>query len=509
MRGRRAWILLAVAAAALIYGCFLWWPRTVDDSYIIYHYAQNLADGLGPVYHPEERVEGYSSPTWVMLMAAAVGIGLDPVPVSKILGFACALALIFLLDSSLRRAGVTPLGAGLAALLLGSNFVLQIWSVAGLETSAYALLFFAGLVQLTARDLTPRQALIASILLAAAALTRPEGLAYWGLGLVVTAASLQGAARIRGLLWYAMPGLVLVFHFVWRFLYYGSWLPNTYYVKTGGGPEMWRQGLVGLVGFASRPSHLLWLLAAVFGAVAAILWKQQRRSVLLLGGVTILHLLYVVQVGDDGLYVHRFFVPVLAPLAFLFGLSFLGDSEGRVRSRVLSVLGILVCLVSAPLSLATLRFQAVPLMVSKGLPYDEGNVKLGRHLAENRPEDTEIAVSAAGALAYYSRLPTIDMYGLNDHHIARQPFPRARGARMMKFDNEYVLSRKPDLIVINRGFFRAGDTRAERVLGDPRGMLVASPLDHDLFNRIDADGSYELRPIRMDDGSVYFVFERR
>jgi hypothetical protein len=34
-------------------------------------------------------------------------------------------------------------------------------------------------------------------------------------------------------------------------------------------------------------------------------------------------------------------------------------------------------------------------------------------------------------------------------------------------------------------------------------------MDRDLFERVARDGSYVLRPIRLEDGSVFFVFERR
>jgi hypothetical protein len=38
----------------------------VDDSYIFLRYAENFASGHGPVFNPGERVEGYSSPLWMV-----------------------------------------------------------------------------------------------------------------------------------------------------------------------------------------------------------------------------------------------------------------------------------------------------------------------------------------------------------------------------------------------------------------------------------------------------------
>ena len=35
-----------------------------DDAFISFRYARNIADGLGPVFNPGERVEGASNPLW-------------------------------------------------------------------------------------------------------------------------------------------------------------------------------------------------------------------------------------------------------------------------------------------------------------------------------------------------------------------------------------------------------------------------------------------------------------
>src|SRR5689334_15493438 len=178
-------VLQSMAVVALLAGAITAWPRTVDDSFITYRYSENLVHGQGAVFNPGERVEGYSSPSWMLLLAAAIAAGLDPETVSKVLGLVSSLLLLWLVYRALRRAGVSGVGAGLAAISLGASYVFQLWSVAGLETNAYALLFFAGLALLAEPELTPRASFLASATLAAAALTRPEGIAFWGLGLVL------------------------------------------------------------------------------------------------------------------------------------------------------------------------------------------------------------------------------------------------------------------------------------------------------------------------------------
>ena len=48
------------------------WTFLCDDAYITFRYARNLAETGLPVYNlnPLERVEGYTNPGWVFLLAA-------------------------------------------------------------------------------------------------------------------------------------------------------------------------------------------------------------------------------------------------------------------------------------------------------------------------------------------------------------------------------------------------------------------------------------------------------
>ena len=495
---KQAWGLLALAVAALLYGCWRTWPRTVDDAYITFRHAQNLVEGAGPVFNPGEPVEGCSSPSWMWLSAGAIAAGIDPVPFSKILGVAASVALLSAVYLGLRRDGVVPQGAAIAALLFGSSFVVAIWATAGMETNGYALAFFVGVLLLARERLDSRGVVGASVALAAAALTRPEGLAFWGLGIGVVAwRAEERSGRLRSVSLYLLPGIALAAFFAWRLSRFGHPFPNTYYVKTGGGLELWRQGLHGLWLFASAPSHLPWIGAAALGAIAGVRADARRTGTSIVAGAVLLHLLWVVSVGDDGLRVHRFQMPVLAPMAYLAGAAF---RSHRIVATVLSV-------GAALLSARALHSEVLRSYSDAALAYQAGNERLGRLLRSSLPAGTPIAVAAAGAIPYYSGLPTIDMYGLNDAHIARTPFAKTRGARLMKWDNAYVLSKRPQIIAINRGYFPAGDPMADEVARNP-GLLADSPMDRDLFAPVARDGGYRLRAIPFPDGAVFFVFER-
>jgi hypothetical protein len=313
-------LLLLVSVGLLAKAAYTWWPRTVDDAFITFRYAQNLAEGFGPVYNLGERVEGYSSPIWMFGSAAAISVGLDPVVVSKWAGLIAAGALAVAVYVALRASGMRGWGAGLATCAVGGSLVLQLWSTSGMESSAYAALFFVGLAIASCAGQSVRGALWASAFLVAASLTRPEGMMFWALGF---ASYLVGVrAHPRRLLAYALPDLALALYFAWRLYYYHSPLPNTYYVKTGGGPRMWDQGLLGFTTFLSEPAIAILMSAALAGLVVGLARRETRRAAAMVGAATLVHMFWVVSVGDDGLFRFRFYVPIVGTTAFLAGLLF-------------------------------------------------------------------------------------------------------------------------------------------------------------------------------------------
>jgi hypothetical protein len=491
----------------------------VDDAFITFRYAQNLVEGLGPVYNPGERVEGYSSPIWMLGSATAIAVGIGPVVASKWAGLLAAGALPVAVYVALRASGVRGWGAGLAACAAGGSFVLQVWSVSGMETTAYATLFFVGLAITSCIGESVRGALLGSAFLVAASLTRPEGLMFWILGFALYLVGYR--THPRRLVAYALPGLVIALHFAWRFSYYGSALPNTYYVKTGGGLGMWRQGAFGFAEFISEPAIAILMSAAFAGLLAGLFRRETRRAAAIMSVATLVHLVWVVSVGDDGLSKYRFYVPIVGPIAFLVGLLFYDPgtvpltrterrraerkglpigprSRATWRDQTLAGLGALAIFIAVPLSVSQFHSEFIPMLSGPMGQYLEGNIKLGRHLAATRGPNTMIAVPSAGAIPFYSRLPTIDMYGLNDAHIARAPFPEGAPGRMMKWDNAYVLSKNPDLIVINRGYRRAGEVH-------PTSL---APMDASLITRLRSDRRYAWKSILFDDGSSFYVSER-
>src|SRR5512135_1099654 len=68
-----------------------------DDAYIFLRYAKNFVEGHGLVFNVGERVEGYSSFLWVIMVSALMKAGVDPVLSVRILGFVFGAGIIVML----------------------------------------------------------------------------------------------------------------------------------------------------------------------------------------------------------------------------------------------------------------------------------------------------------------------------------------------------------------------------------------------------------------------------
>jgi arabinofuranosyltransferase len=99
-----------------------------------------------------------------------------------------------------------------------------------------------------------------------------------------------------------LPGLaifvgIVAAHFAFRLVYYGEWLPNTYYAKAVGA-RRWGLGLAHLGAFVLEYATWLWVPALIAAAL-----RHARAGTgyvpALFAAVTIPHLLYIASIGGD------------------------------------------------------------------------------------------------------------------------------------------------------------------------------------------------------------------
>jgi arabinofuranosyltransferase len=422
---------LAATVAALT--ALAWLGRFVqDDAFISFRYARHLVEGRGLVWNPGEYVEGYTNFLWTLWMALPLALGWDPVRFSQITGMVLFAGSLLATHRLARALGFSAATAWLAVVLLGTNYSFSRYATGGLETQLQALLW-VGPAALVAAGLGRvrfglTRALVVSVAAAAAMMTRLDSILFAALVVGVGAASVAtqrapATERARGLAILIAPAALLVGAWlVWKQSYYGGVLPNTYWAKLASSRVTLRGAYyvgIFLVGYLLLP------LALIYVARLGRLWKRIGGVPwLLLNGPLVLWLLYVVAVGGDFME-FRFLVPAM-PVGFLALAWTICESGPGRRGRAAWI----ACVLAGSL-LHALSFDASPL--KRGLEsigelhgHVAGGtanwVEVGRALGRRfREQDgVLIAVAAAGAIPYHSRLQAVDMLGLNDPRVARE-----------------------------------------------------------------------------------------
>ncbi|HUR89896.1 MAG TPA: hypothetical protein VMZ74_12475 [Ramlibacter sp.] len=433
-------VLLAGLVHAWLYRAF-----QPDDTFIVLVYAKNLLAGNGLTFNGE-RVEGFSSALWTVLVAVAASPGFDLLLTAKTLAFALYLATALVLARI--ASGLRPLGAWPPVALLAMFFALPplaLWASGALETLLFAfVLTLACYLYFRASYVTraPRDHVLAGLAFGALAWTRPEGIAYLGAVLAFELAHFvfARATNFRNMLrTVATALLAMALLLVWRYTTYGDWLPSTVSAKTGDLHSQVIRGEHYVRGFFT---DYWWLVVAYLAATIVLL---VRRGVL--AGWALLALIVVTGdaaftlfVGGDWMLGYRFLVPML-PL--VISVIYLAAS---LRAPALVVIAILVSgagVIQSANLLPAARAQAES---------DLGDIRMGEYIRDlHLPPQSRIAVLDAGAIPYYSGLPAIDVAGLNNAHIAHLP-----GGFMAKWDNDYVLAQQPQVVqfhtINERGF---------------------------------------------------------
>jgi hypothetical protein len=416
----------------------------VDDSFIGYRYARNLANGLGLVFNRGERVEGYTNFLWVVLLAATSKITPNPVAASKVLGTLfnlLVIAVCYYLCRILASEQAPMHGIALAVTATCGLFVVT--SAEGLETPLFTMLLcLSAACYLRSLQLAGSRQLRwlagSSVLSALLLLTRPDGVLTYGLLWLYAAWKFRG--RNRNLVAFSLP-VVSIYapYFLWRWHYYGFFFPNTFYAKGGGTLALYSLGAARIGSFLN--SECGGLLVVVLVGLWVILFPCAETTVV--GLVVASRLLFELWSGGVTAGNSRFLVPTLPLIWLLIERTVVGWLQAcrlGVKGTYLLV-AISALLISAQLVRFTRFHRNVMEPEQAGLK--RAHVSAGEWLKANAQPDATVAVGDIGAIGFWSGLRIIDLDGLTNTVIAHSP-----GTFGSKGDATYVLSQHPDFIIL-------------------------------------------------------------
>jgi hypothetical protein len=438
-----------------------------DDSYITLRYAQNVADGKGFVFNQGERIEGASSPLWILLLAflfRSVGLihQVSLFDVSRcagaILAALAAMSVFVFGRRHLSRLSQREDRENYSLLLFSALCFLVppfvLWSISSLENGLYALLLvsYAHLLAIGAW----RGAALAVLMLG---LTRPEAVMFAILAIVP-------------ILWQQPPGWILhrpvatvrsfcrsgmarpFWQFVVivvagqlvitgvRFWYFGDLVPNTVRVKSGG--DLLSHCALGLsyVGHFVDSNPGLSAIVLVSAIFLPFVGAPAIASVAL--AMLVLQVLFVVAVGGDWMSQYRFLASFV-PLACLFCACVV---VGAMRRPGIAMRSMMLASSLAALGISA-RVATKEYATGQGMHrvLNQANEPLGRWLREVSPASALLAVGDAGAIPYFSGLRTLDLHGLMDRHLAHFAGNFSISPHS-DIDAGYVFDRRPTWLVV-------------------------------------------------------------
>lgn len=491
--GRRLWGVAPLAiysAHAAILGQWL-----VDDGLISMAYARAFVEtgiltqqpGLAPV-------EAISNPTWTMLWAGLVNLGLadagrslggvpDYVVATRILGlvlFAATMAgIAWLLRSLAPERWRLPAAVAGTILALSPPYV--IWSVAGLENPLYGLCI-AGLLAWVARAgrrgtlAAPRTATVAAFVALTAAATRPDGLIYAGvLPLTVLLFGWRRPGEVlRSWLAFVMTYVALAIPLLYlRWTTYGALVSNSVVAKPLG--VGWRVLL--------RPIELLPAGGYVLPIVAVLALIVWARAPLTLAGKQILTALTITAACASFAYCllpldwmgeYRFATPLFVTAAIAVGGAFSVAPGGRRRVWVAAALIVAIAATLLPRSLNFAAHATYP-----GCYVADRYGRLFNTYADQLGlREPVVMIPDLGGSALTARFRIVDLGGLADKKIARM---RADIPDWGPDLIAYVVNEaKPDLIAFGPPW-DPGFERSARFLADY--VSFGSPGTHEYVRR--------------------------
>jgi hypothetical protein len=521
-------IIYAIAGLYAVLVLLVFPNFTIDDAFITFRYAENLANhGVLTWNVDEPPVEGYTGVFLPVVLALLMKHGVSPAVAAKTIGIASLFIGGFIIMVLLSGSGIRAAVTGIVLILyFGAPFA-YVHALSGLETTLFSTAILASiLAMLRCLDPSGRHrfkdtTLLLSLLMVS--LIRPEGFVLSTLfGLtVLLVKKRQGNNSVRfvvlGIALYALP---IVAYLVWKYSYYGQLLPNTFYAKAYEGNFFNPDTAIDfgkfvitycavvasaciLLLFANRhavrlefsralkeplsPLQWTWIGAWLFVAVA--LFQYMRTSLAMN-------------------FSSRFFFPFFPIFIMTSGLMFdraltwtAQKAHGAWRAGVVIAAAVAV---QIGLYALVLKHDIAYYRVYRQI-IEHAAVPAADFLKQNVPAREWLAVhSDAGAVPYYSKMKTVDFGGLNDKVLAAKPRP-SEEERV-----NYFFAANPGAVLFTsvRWDTLDHDEEAKAIVEDPRFSRYT------LVKKFSGPGSvFRWRPYffmkERTDEYYYFLYVRK
>ncbi|MGQ9677019.1 MAG: hypothetical protein ACUVX1_15265 [Chloroflexota bacterium] len=427
-------------------------PLTVDDAFITFRYARNLAEGLGFVYNAGERVLGTTTPLHALLLAGSYGLGWQDLPrVALTLSAFADSAIVVLVFWLGIRLGLSRGWAALASALFALSPLSITFAVSRMESSVFTLLAVGAI----AADLAGRTGL-AGFAAGLATLTRPEGLLVGVLILGRHLLARQSPPR----------GLVLAFLasvVPWGVIatwWFGSPVPQTILAKSAAYDVQLVENLSRLLLWLG-PAGAASFIGVMYARTAIRRLRQEPWLWPVAGFAPVLLAGYFVGIVAGARLFPWYVVPI-APFCALgaaAGLRGVTENSSRAVACCTGAILIVATLLGLNLNRDPSRGALTPTLVN--VVREEGYAAAARFLAPRLGPGAVVALPEIGTFGYLTRAYVLDTVGLVSPKAVRfYPLPAGLSADNA-IPSDLIEEEDPDFLVGLDQFFQESLTESE------------------------------------------------
>ena len=415
---------LPFALGITAFAQLLVWDHVTDDAYISFRYVERWVEGQGLTFNPGERIEGFSNPLWVGVLAAARWLlpSLEIADAARGLGLAAAIVSLVSMALAVSRSnpGRESLAVIYATVILAFTPGFHVYATAGLETPLLGVLVTLA-VQYSLSD-TFGARMRAAACLGLGAVCRPEAALYCLLWWLFTSGWRRMRTHLgRELTIMAALATPFLVYEAFRIIYFGQLLPNTFLAK----PPGIFGGMFGI-------GYLLQWAIALGGPLLLVVWRlrraplepEARRLLTVSAGPLVAAVAFVIYSSGDWMPFGRFLVPVAPLMAGCVGTLLAQWTIETAHERSIPTRAISRSVVAALVLSAFAAWNAELLAYIRNddlshIMRGTDQIASGHWVAQNINRGATVATKRLGGISFAaSDLVFWDLFGLTDREQA-------------------------------------------------------------------------------------------
>ena len=451
-------LLLITGIMVFLYFSLKFFDFTIDDSFIAYRYAENLALGYGFSWNYDQTQEfGFTSYFMILVVALGIKLGFDPILFSKVIVIGAGIIIILVSGLMLRILTEGKMKFYfLPSLFLGFIPAFGLHAISGMETLLFTMFFALSILSYISftHSSNSKKAipLIAFIILAT--ITRYEGIILV-LGILIhqiyLKIILKNEIDFKKILLFCSPIGFLVGLFIFNYYQYEQILPNTFYVKSN---LEFRDIIRNIYAISDTFIFVIPHILLIFLNIKNNLKKSATSFMIIQITVILIPFLFINQWQN---YFFRFYFHIIPIILVLSAYSLYQMYPKIISGKHSKIIAVIVIIVITGYVLPS--NADVNGLADRGIRMlDHSYAKIGNILGsyDHLKENTLGIVVDAGAVPYFSHWKAYD-YTLNDIESIKNGF-----------NTDRFYSEKMVIILINGGH----DAYPQEILPDLEESII-------------------------------------